>query len=98
MGAELYDANVPSPDPAMFLPEPSILLQPGDLLGRSHFIAKASNQRRLTVWITEDNPALYTFKAVLETSPQDKARVAHLQQVLLKGPDVRLTLDPDKVT
>ena len=55
IGAGLYqaDGDVPDAAPAMFLPEPSILLQPGDLEDLPLTIAKASNQHRLTVWITK---------------------------------------------
>ncbi len=99
IGAELYkaDAEVPDPAPAMCLPEPSILLQPGALNALATTLATASNQHTLTIWITKNNPALRIFQAVLDASPGDKARVAHLQQVLLKGQDVRLPIDPDKV-
>jgi hypothetical protein len=99
LGAELFttDAEVPDPAPIMCLPEPSILLQPGELSPLATTLATASNQHKLTIWITKNNPALHIFKAVLDASPGDKARVAHLQQVILKRQDVRLPIDPDRV-
>ena len=88
-GAHLVDQDPPeSPDQHFWIPQPDLLLLRqliDDQL--SETLPAAQNQHTLTTWFRSTSPARLIMDALIQRSPSDMARLAHLKGVVLKGPD-----------
>ena len=91
------DPNAQPRDRSPCLPDLKLVFSGADLTPVSRAAALALNQHALTVASKTFDPTNAIFQGILEVSPRDRSRISHLSQVLLKGRDPRLPVDPDRV-